>query len=389
MCALARGDGGAAGLHRLAQRLQRLAREFRQFVEEQHAAMGQADLARPGPVRRRRSAPPATPNDAARGTAGASPAGRRRSRPATQWIMLTSSASRGVRSGSRPGSRAASIDLPAPGGPISNRLWPPAAAISSAALGALHALHVGRSGPRGRRPPRRRLRRGQHLGAAEMVDQRQQVGRRQHLDPPGPGRLAALAGRADQPQVAGRGADRRRQHAGDRVERAVQRQVRPARRSRPSPRAAAHPSPPARASAIGRSKWLPSFSRSAGARLISTRFGGSDRPMRGQRGAHPFAALAHRLVGQADQQEGGQCRGRSAPAPRPASASMPAEGEGGNAGEGHAGGETIVFRKRINRVMPQPGAGRPLHRPQPAMVCACRQMRRKLPDHSRPISRAP
>ena len=32
-------------------------------------------------------------------------------------------------------------------------------------------------------------------------------------------------------------------------------------------------------SAMGRSKWLPSFSRSAGARLISTRFGGSARPM--------------------------------------------------------------------------------------------------------------
>src|SRR5215831_5997677 len=33
-----------------------------------------------------------------------------------------------------PGHRAASIDLPAPGGPIINRLWPPAAAISSARL---------------------------------------------------------------------------------------------------------------------------------------------------------------------------------------------------------------------------------------------------------------
>ena len=30
---------------------------------------------------------------------------------------------------------------------------------------------------------------------------------------------------------------------------------------------------------LGRSKWLPSFSRSAGARLISTRLGGSARPI--------------------------------------------------------------------------------------------------------------
>ena len=52
--------------------------------------------------------------------------------PATLWIMLTSSASLGGRSGSRPGSRAASIDLPEPGGPIIRRLCPPAAATSRA-----------------------------------------------------------------------------------------------------------------------------------------------------------------------------------------------------------------------------------------------------------------
>ena len=33
-----------------------------------------------------------------------------------------------------PGSRAASIDLPEPGGPIISKLWPPAAAISNARL---------------------------------------------------------------------------------------------------------------------------------------------------------------------------------------------------------------------------------------------------------------
>ena len=48
--------------------------------------------------------------------------------------MLTSRISAGSSGGSSPGSRAASIDLPAPGGPISSRLWLPAAAISSARL---------------------------------------------------------------------------------------------------------------------------------------------------------------------------------------------------------------------------------------------------------------
>jgi hypothetical protein len=42
--------------------------------------------------------------------------------PATLWIMLTSSASLGDSSGSRPGSRAANIDLPEPGEPIISKL---------------------------------------------------------------------------------------------------------------------------------------------------------------------------------------------------------------------------------------------------------------------------
>ena len=40
-------DGGSAGFDGLAQRLQRLAGEFRQLVQEQHAPMRQADLAGP------------------------------------------------------------------------------------------------------------------------------------------------------------------------------------------------------------------------------------------------------------------------------------------------------------------------------------------------------
>ena len=43
------------------------------------------------------------------------------------------------------GSRAASIDLPAPGGPIINRLWPPAAATSSARLALSWPLMSARS----------------------------------------------------------------------------------------------------------------------------------------------------------------------------------------------------------------------------------------------------
>lgn len=44
------------------------------------------------------------------------------------------------------GRRAASIDLPAPGGPFINRLWPPLAAISSARLAPSWPLMSRRSG---------------------------------------------------------------------------------------------------------------------------------------------------------------------------------------------------------------------------------------------------
>ena len=39
------------------------------------------------------------------------------------------------------------------------------------------------------------------------------------------------------------------------------------------------------------------------------RLGGSDRPIAAERGVDPLAALAHRLVGQADDEEFGQAAG--------------------------------------------------------------------------------
>src|SRR3954468_8533363 len=47
-------------------------------------------------------------------------------------MRVISTASSNVGAGRMPGSLRASIVLPAPGGPIIRRLWPPAAAISSA-----------------------------------------------------------------------------------------------------------------------------------------------------------------------------------------------------------------------------------------------------------------
>ena len=63
---------------------------------------------------------------------------------------MTSSAASSSRSGSRPGRRLASIVLPAPGGPLSRRWCPPAAAISTTCRPAGWPRTSARSGGGGR-----------------------------------------------------------------------------------------------------------------------------------------------------------------------------------------------------------------------------------------------
>ena len=125
-------DRDAADLERLAQRFQALRWNSR-LVEEQHALVRERDLAR---ARVRAAADHGRDGVAWCGLRNGRRSVRRPScrRPATLATMLTSRISAGSSGGSSPGRRAASIDLPAPGGPISRRLWLPAAAISSARL---------------------------------------------------------------------------------------------------------------------------------------------------------------------------------------------------------------------------------------------------------------
>ena len=67
--------------------------------------------------------------------------------PATDQISVASSASFRVMSGRIDGSRRASMDLPAPGEPMSRILCPPAAAISSARLTFSCPMTSEKSGP--------------------------------------------------------------------------------------------------------------------------------------------------------------------------------------------------------------------------------------------------
>src|SRR4029079_1156248 len=67
--------------------------------------------------------------------------------PATEATIETSSASDGCSGGRIPARQAPSNDLPEPGGPLISKLWPPAAAISSARLATSCPLTCARSGP--------------------------------------------------------------------------------------------------------------------------------------------------------------------------------------------------------------------------------------------------
>ena len=86
-----------AGFDRLAQGFQHRAREFGEFVQEQHAVMRQADLARFGALARRRRWPPSRRCDAVRGRAACAQMPPSSSSPDSEWIIEVSSASAGVK----------------------------------------------------------------------------------------------------------------------------------------------------------------------------------------------------------------------------------------------------------------------------------------------------
>ena len=105
--------------------------------------------------------------------------------------MFTSSISAGASGGSRDGSRFASIDLPAPGGPIIRRL-PSGGGHFEHALGGLLALDVAQVRHRFMARVGSRQRTLQRLQAFEVIDELKQDGRREdrHVGG-GPGGLCA------------------------------------------------------------------------------------------------------------------------------------------------------------------------------------------------------
>ena len=210
-----------------------------------------------------------------------------------------------------PGRRAASIDLPLPGGPTMRRWWRPAAAISSARLAFSWPLTSARSlsdtasgtvpgwaGASTARPVKWLTSARSVFGAITSTAPTQAAS-------------GAAGGGADQAAVGFGGGERRRQRADHRDERAVEREL--AQRH-----LRGH---------LVRGQDLHGGEERERDRQVEVRaflgeVGGGEvdgDPLRGQREAHgghrrahPLLGLADRLVGEADEVEGRQAGGDGA-----------------------------------------------------------------------------
>ena len=209
-----------------------------------------------------------------------------------------------------PPSRRAIIVFPAPGGPTSSALWPPAAAISSA-----RRASTGRGRRRNRvataPAPRRAALRSRHEPAGSLTACTASQGR--HPVQPqarDDGRFGLVAERQQESTITvAPGARGHRQHAPSRSDRAVERQRADQQMSstsrRRGPAAASTPS------AIGRSN-VRAFLADVGRREVD---GDSMRRKLeagiANRAADAIAALADAGVGEADHVEGRQSEGTS------------------------------------------------------------------------------
>ncbi len=176
------------------------------------------------------------------------------------------------------------------------------------ALGRLLSLHVLQVERARRLLGDARLGRRQELRALEVIDERQERRRRHDFESVRPGRLAARCGGTDEAARCGRRRHRRRQHAGHRQQRAVEREL--AHRDigfRLVLRQHAHRrQKPQRDRQVEMAAFLDEVGRREVDRDVAR---GQRQAHRGQSRAHAFARFADRLVGQAHDDEGGQAGG--------------------------------------------------------------------------------
>ena len=208
-----------------------------------------------------------------------------------------------------PGRRAASIDLPDARRADHQQVMAAGGGDLERALGLLLALHLGEvlgqdsgvgDGPG--------LRRCEDRAAGEVVDEGEQRFRRDHLDGPDPGGLGAAARRADEAAVGLGGGERRRKRADDRDQRPVEREL--AERDLRRHLVAGQDVHRGEDRERDRQVEVRALLRQVGRREVDgDPLRGKREAHRGHRGAHPLLGLGDRLVGQADEVEGGQAGG--------------------------------------------------------------------------------
>ena len=314
------GQADPAVLQRLAQRVQRAGAELGRLVEEQHAAMGQRERARPGQPgaaadqrrhgrgvvwrleRRPAEQPAVRRQQPRRSSAPRSPPARRR-RPARGRIE---------------GRRWASMVLPAPGGPNRARWCPPAAATSRARRPRSWPDHVGQVGPGAGRgagdwPA------GPSSGVAVADERDEPAAARRPPGPVTPGTrpasAALAAGTTTRRSPARAAASDHRQHAPDRPDRAVEAQLADERDPVQRPRAAARRRRRAAPAAMARSKAGAVFRQRRREQVDGDPAVGPGLAGVDDGGADPVAGLVERGVGQAGEGRGWAGRRRGRPRP--------------------------------------------------------------------------
>ena len=297
-------DADFTGLERLAQRIEHRPLEFGKLVEEQHTEMRHADFART-------HLQPATDQRRHRGAvmrrAKWSLAGHlaafQRPRDRSDHRYFQRFGGRQGRQDSRQAGREQGF--PRSRRPVHQQIVPAGCGNFQRPLGGFLPLHVLEVRPifgfRGSTGFRRR----QDRLTLEMIEQRQQVTRRQHFHIPGPCRFRTLQGRADQAEIPSRGMKRRQQHARGGGESPVQRQL--ANHDIACQRLGIDNAHGAKQRQRDRQVIVGARLRQIGGRQIDRDpLGRQRKPHRRDRGAHPLAALRDRLVRQTDHVEGGQ-----------------------------------------------------------------------------------
>ena len=299
---LARAISDLAGLDRLAQAVEHLRLEFRQLVEEQHAVMGEGDFA--GARTQAAADERRHGGGMMRGAEGAAIGERAVGRVARDRVHHRDFEQLARRERRQDGGQPLGQHrLAGAGRSVHQQIVAAGGGDLQRPLGALLALDVLRSGSAATRLGDGGLGARQHLRALEMIGELDQRARRDDGDIAArPGGLRPAGGRTDQPMAAGIGGNGGGQHAGDRRDRAVERQLAEHREAVERVR---------RDGADGRHDAerdgqivVRAFLGQVGGRQIDGDALARQRQARGdQRGAHALARFGHRLVGEADDVE--------------------------------------------------------------------------------------